>query len=190
MAQRNRNTLIVIFLLITGTVVGGIYLLNSFLGALAPDKITISKNEIKSSGGFINPITIEKLKVDSIGEEQRPVKYVIEYLTTCSIKQPGDKPPVALNKIKLNEPGLYTWSEEKVYIPILHYDLSRSRTDSIESIIWSGGQQYFDICPIKFEPGNWYFITFLEPQIVGAYIYVDNMGILKQYMVYSGVSPI
>ena len=164
--------------------------MHSFFSAFAPDKITITETEITSSSGFINPITIEKLKVDSIGDDQRPVKYIIEYLTTCSIKQVEGKPPVPLHKINLNTPGRYTWSEQNVYIPIVHEGLSRTRLDSSEGIIWSLGEQEFDICPMKIEPGNWYFVTFLDPQIVGAYIFIDRQGNLRQYMTYSGVSPI
>jgi len=190
MTGKARNITILITLLIAGIIGGGVYFFKSFFSAFAPAKITITETEILSSRGFVNPVTIEKLKVDSIGEDQRPVKYVIEYLTTCSVKQVVGKPPVALNRIKLDKPGRYTWSEEKVNIPVTHIELSRNRTDSIQGIIWSMGSHHFDICPIKFEQGNWYFVTFLDPQIVGAYIFIDNKGTLRQYMTYSGVSPI
>ena len=52
------------------------------------------------------------------------------------------------------------------------------------------GRQKFDTCPIKFEKGNWYFINFLDPSIIGIYVYIDEAGNLKQYTTYSGVSPI
>ena len=195
MPARKRNILILFVVLLVS---GWIYLLSSFftafsknaLSAFAPDEITISNSEIVSSRGFINPVTIEKLKVDSIGEDQRPVKYEIEYLATCAIKQTDGKPPVPLKKIELVKPGRYYWSEEKVSIPITHIELSRKRMDSIQGIIWSTGNQHFDICPIKFESGNWYFVTFLDPQIVGAYIFIGKNGKLQQFMTYSGVSPI
>jgi len=175
---------------VLGFVGGTVYLVKSFFSSFAADKISITKTEIISSRGFINPITIEKLRVDSIGKEQRPVKYVIEYLTTCSIKQVDGKPPVPLKKIKLDESGRYSWTEEKVNIPITHTELSRARMDSIQGIIWSNGRQTMDTCPIKFESGKWYFVTFLDPQIAGIYIYIDDKGDIRQYMVYSGVSPI
>lgn len=190
MTRSNRNTLIIISAIIVAVVVGGIYFIIRFFSALAPAEITITNTEISSSRGFINPITIEKLKVDSIGEEQRPVKYVIEYLTTCAIKQEAGKPPESLNKIKLNGPGRYTWSQQVVNIPITHEGTSRSRMDSMEGIIWSLGSQNLDLCPIKFETENWYFITFLDPQIVGAYIFINKKGELRQFMTYTGVSPI
>ena len=190
MTDRARNTLIITSLILLGFICGTIYLAKNFFSSFAPDKISITKNEITSSLGFINPITIEKLKVDSIGKEQRPVKYVIEYLTTCSIKQVARRPPVPLKQINLTESGRYSWSEENVNIPITHTELSRTRMDSVKGIIWSEGRQMLDVCPIKFESGNWYFVTFLDPQIVGIYIYVDDKGGLRQYMTYSGVSPI
>jgi hypothetical protein len=171
---------------------GGLYFFRSFFSAFAPADITVTKSEIRSSRSLINPITIEKLKVDSFGNEQRPIKYTIVYLTTCSIKQIDGKPPVGLKIIKLNETGHYGWSEENVNIPIAHYDgfSSRNRLDSIQDIIWSTGHKKMEVCPINFEKENWYFINFLEPGIVGIYIYVDKNGDLNQYTTYSGVSPI
>jgi hypothetical protein len=190
MDMRSKKSPRNIFFLLIAFACSAICILHGCISAFAPDKVTITKKEILSSRGFINPITIERLKVDSIGEEKRPVKYTIEYLTTCSIKQQEGKPPVALKEIRLYEPGRYIWSEQNANIPILHIDLKRSRLDSLQGIIWSTGSEEFDICPMKFEPGNWYFVTFLDPQIVGAYIFIDEKGNLKQYTSYSGVSPI
>jgi hypothetical protein len=189
MTKRARNILLVAAILVMLTFCG-LYFINIFFRAFAPDDITITQTEIQSPRGFVNPITIEKLKVDSIGEEQRPVKYTVEYVTTCGIKQKEGKPPVALKKIKLSEPGRYSWSEENVNIPIVHDDGYSKRIDSVQRIIWSNGHERFDICPLKFEKGNWYFINFLNPQIIGIYVYIDKDGNLKQYTTYSGVSPI
>jgi len=74
---------------------------NYFLISYAPPDVTVTKNEIISTGGFMEPVTIEKLKVDSLGKEKRPTKYTIQYVTTCSIKQKDGEPPVALKEIKL-----------------------------------------------------------------------------------------
>ncbi|HMK25656.1 MAG TPA: hypothetical protein VK483_06470 [Chitinophagaceae bacterium] len=186
---RRSKYLFIIFIIIL-IIAGAFYFITNFFRAFAPDNITISKTEIKSSNGFINPITIEKLRVDSIGEEHRPAKYTIVYLATCAIKQSEGKPPVPLKSIKLTHTGRYSWSEENVSIPMLHTELSRTRLDSSQGIIWSIGSQRFDICPIKFEPTNWYFVTFLDPQIVGIYIYIDDKGSIHKFAAYSGVSPI
>jgi hypothetical protein len=164
--------------------------LGNYLNSIAPDSITISENEIVSLRGLINVVTIEKLKVDSIGEEMWPVKYEIVYLTTCGIKQEQDKPPVPLHTIFLNKPGRYAWSEEEVHIPMSHFGLSRSRLDSSEGAIWATETKELEVCPLKFELDHWYFITFLDPQIVGAYVFIDNNNHLQQYTIYSGVSPI
>jgi hypothetical protein len=189
---KKTSTIFLIFLAIGLLVFIGLYFVRSFLASFAPDEIEISKTEISSSEGFVNPITIEKIKVDSFGKGQRPVKYSIEYLTTCSIKQEGGKPPVPLETIKLNEAGRYSWSEERVNIPIVHPDgySSRSRIDSMQGIIWSMDSKQLNTCPLKFRNGDWYFVNFLNPQIVGIYIYIDSSGTLKQYPAYSGVSPI
>ena len=195
MTARSRNIFISIILLIScGCIFLFISLFNYFtkknLTDLGSDKIVISEKTIISSHGFINPVTIEKLKIDSIGPEQRPVKYEIVYIATCAIKQANRIPPVTLKKIALDKPGEYSWSEEKVNIPIYHMGLLRKRMDTVQSIIWANGTQRFDTCPIKFEPGNWYFVTFLDPEIVGVYIFVENDGSFRQFMTYSRVSPI
>lgn len=189
---RKTSITLLIFFAIGLLVFVGLYFVRSFFSAFAPDEIKITETEISSSDGFINPITIEKLNVDSFGKEQTPVKYSIQYLTTCSIKQEGGKPPVPLKTIKLNEVGRYSWSEEKVNIPIVHPDgySSRSRMDSMQGIIWSMGSKQLESCPLKFEKGGWYFVNFLDPKIVGIYINMDSSGTLKQYPAYSGVSPI
>ena len=191
MTKKTAITLL-IFLTISLLVLVGFYFVHNFFIAFAPDEIKITKTEITSSDGFVNPITIEKLSVDSFGKEQRPVKYSIEYLTTCSIKQESGKPPVPLKSIKLTEVGRYSWSEKEISIPVIHDDgySSRSRIDSIQGMIWSMGSKQLETCPLRFEKGCWYFVNFLDPQIVGIYIYIDGSGALKQYPVYSGVSPI
>ena len=191
MTKKTSITLLVFFA-IGSLVFVGLYFARSFFSAFTPDDIKITETEIISSDGFVNPITIEKLIVDSLGKEQRPVKYSIEYITTCSIKQVGGKPPVPLEAIKLKEAGRYSWSEESVNIPILHPDeySSRSRLDSIQGIIWSIGSKQLETCPLRFEKAGWYFVNFLDPHIVGIYINIDSSGLLKQYPTFSVVSPI
>jgi len=138
----------------------------------------------------MNPITIEKLKVDSSGKEKRPVKYTIEYATTCTIKQKEGEQPVSLKEIKFNEPGRYSWSEENVNISIEHPDGFSKRIYLIEKPISSAELLKFATCPLKFEKGNWYFINFFDPFFIGVYIYVDKAGALWQYNVYSKALPI
>ena len=189
MTRRSRNILIFLSA-ITFLVLGGFYFSYRLLRSFAPPEITITPAEIKSSLGFINPITIEKLTVDSLGEEKRPVKYVITYISTCSIKQIDGKPPVSLKKIKFHETGRYSWSEEKVNIPITHEDGYSKRVDSVQTMKWSMGTKNFETCPFKFESGNWYFINVIDPRIVGIYVYIDRKGDIHQYTSYTGVSPI
>ena len=185
-----KTTILIILLVLVLLVGGGLYCGNKVLTAFRPAKINITKTEISSSEVFVNPITIEKLKVDSIGQDQRPVKYTIKYLTTCGIKQKSGKPPIPLNKIKLDESGRYGWTEEIVNIPVIHADGYSQRIDSAQRMIWSMGKQKFDICPLRFEKDTWYFINILDPQIIGVYVYIDDTGMIHQYTTYSGVSPI
>jgi hypothetical protein len=190
MRKRTRNIIIIVSLTLILLAAGVIYFLYTFFSAFAPNDITVTKTEIRSSYGFVNSITIERLKVDSFGAQQRPAKYTIEYFTTCSIKQEAGKPPIELKKVKLNESGRYSWSEEKVNIPIVHRDGYSPRHNESQRILLSTGKKGFDICPLKFEKETWYFIHFLDPQIVGIYLYIDKNDNLKQYPTYSGVSPI
>ena len=136
----------------------------------------------------MDPVTIEKLKVDSLGKDQRPVKYVIEYVTTCSIKQNEGEPPVALKQIELNEPGRYSWSGEDVDISIVHNDGFCKRSDSTQKFTLKMKQQKLDVCPLTLENENWYFINFQDPLITGVYVHFDTTGVLKQYVAYSGES--
>jgi len=130
----------------------------------------------------MDPLTIERLKVDSIGKENRPTKYTIEYVTTCSIKQKDGQAPVALKEVKLNEPGNYSWSEENVHISVVHPDGISKRIDSAQRVILSMGRENFDICPLNFEKETWYFINFQDPVFIGVYVYVDKMDTLHQYV--------
>ena len=154
-----------------------------------PPKVTVTKNEIIGSGGFMNSITIEKLKVDSFGKDKRPTNYTIEYLTTCFIKQKDGEPPVALKEIKLDESGRYIWSEEIAHISVAHAEGSSKRITSTQRIIVRAGLRKFDICPVKFENGNWYFLDFQDPVFIGIYLYVDENGTIHQYDAYSGELP-
>ena len=169
---------------------GAYYFGHFFSDRYLPPNIIVTKNEIISSGGFMNPITIEKLKVVTFGKEKRPTKYTIEYITTCFIKQRDGEPPVALKEIKLNESGRYIWSEENVHISIVHPEGFSKRIDSTQRLILSSGSQKFDICPLKFENGNWYFLNFQDPVLIGVYIYVDETGIIHQYAAYGGALPV
>lgn len=72
----------------------------------------------------------------------------------------------------------------------MHDDGYSDRKTSPERYSWSMGEVFFDICPLKFENENWYFIHYHDPQIVGVYVYIDKAGVLHQYTTYTGVSPI
>jgi hypothetical protein len=169
---------------------GAYYFGHFFSDRYLPPNIIVTKNEIISSGGFMNPITIEKLKVVTFGKEKRPTKYTIEYVTTCTIKQKDGEPPVALKEIKLNEPGRYSWTEENVDISISHPEGLSKRIDSTQRLILSTGHELFDTCPLKFENDNWYFVNFQDPVITGIYVYADNNGVIHQYVALSGISPV
>ena len=136
----------------------------------------------------MDPVTIEKLRPDSLGKGGRPVRYFVEYVARCTIKQ-IDGAPVALKQIQLNEPGRYRWSGEKVNIPIIHNDGFSKRSDSARKLTFAPQGQKLAVCPVKLENGNWYFLNFGDPVIIGVYIHIDLGGVFKQYIAYSGSSP-
>jgi hypothetical protein len=166
-----------------------LYFLYSFFSAFSPTKVSISESSISSSVSLINPIYIERIRVDSIGEQGYPVRYQIEYITVCSITQVGGKPPKGVREISLKSPGRYTWKEGIVNSPALHEGIHRSVSDTIYNTIWSESTN-LNVCPLTFERNNWYFIKFGDPTLVGTYIHLDNDGKMHQFNVYSGVSPI
>jgi hypothetical protein len=96
---RTAKTIIIILSVIALVVIGGLYFLQSFFSAFAPPKVTITKDYISTNSDFINGVTIEKIKVDSIGSEKYPIKYTVTYWTSCSIDHPQNKPPDPPDKI-------------------------------------------------------------------------------------------
>ncbi len=167
--------------------IGALYYFNKFLKALAPPEITITQEYISTNYSFINGVIIEKLTVDSMGNEDYPVKYVVTYRTRCSIVRPVDKSP---KKIKFKEEGRYTWNEENVNIPFTHEGMERESTDSAKRVPLIFGEQQFATCPIKFERGQWYFFIIGDPRTTGIFFRIDENGKEHQYYIESGVCPI
>jgi hypothetical protein len=85
---RKIKTTIIIISAIALIVIGGLYFLKSFFSAFAPPKVTVTKNFISTNRDFINGVTIEKIQVDSIGENEYPIKYTVLYTTSCKIHHP------------------------------------------------------------------------------------------------------
>lgn len=161
------------------------YVGNFFSHSYLPPEITITRTQISSRGGFTDPVTIEKLLVDSFGKEGRPVSYTIELLVTCTIKHKKEAQTAALNEIKLDKAGSYNWTMENVHIPILHLDSLSERTCLTKNAMVAAGKEGIDICPIKFENDSWYFVSFGDPVFIGIYIHIDTAGIMLQYPAYS-----
>lgn len=187
---RRTKTIAIILSVILLLVFGGLYFLYSFFSAFAPPKVTITENYISTNRDFINGVTIEKIKVDSIGSENYPVRYTVTYWTSCGIDHPKNNPPDPPDKIYFKKEGKYWWTEEYVNISFIHEGLSRQTTDSTNRLLWSIGEKRFKTCPMKFEKEQWYFITIGDPQVTGIFFYLDNTGKEHQYFLPSGVSPI
>jgi hypothetical protein len=187
--MKKKLTIIVIsfiFLVIAGV----LFKYCSFFGAFAPAKVVITKKYISTNRSFINGVTIEKIRVDSIGADQLPAKYTVTYLASCHIIHPDDRPPEPPAKIWFNREGKYWWNEEHVNIPFIHERFSRRSIDTTGRLPRSFGTEKFKTCPLTFQNDQWYFFTISDPQIVGVFFHIDKEGNTRYYRMESGVSPI
>lgn len=178
------------FSLIALVIIGGLYFLYSFFSAFAPPEIKITKAYISTNRGFINGISIEKIHVDLIGEKNYPVKYTVIYTTSCNIHHPEGRPPDPPDRIEFHKPGKYSWDEDTVKVSYVHDGLSRTPLDTTNRLWWLSKFGRHAVCPIKFERGQWYFITMGNPQVTGIFFYIGKSGEEYQYFLESGVSPI
>jgi hypothetical protein len=182
--------LIVVGSIIIVLIGGGLFLLNQFLSALAPPTIEINTHYITTDRDFINGVTIEKIRVDSVGNEGYPVKYTTTYTTSCNIQHPKNKPPDPPSKIEFNKPGKYSWDEDTVKVDHVHIGLSRQSMSASDKLWWLNKFGKHPVCPLKFIPEQWYFFTDFDRKLTGIFFYLDKEGKEHQYYLESGVSPI
>jgi len=188
--SRIAKIIVIIISAITLLIVGVHYFLKSFFSAFAPPKVTVTKDFISTNRGFINGLTIEKIGVDSMGNNNYPIKYTVLYSTSCHIHHPTTKPPTPPNKIEFHKPGKYSWDEDTIKVRYIHNGLSRQSVDTTTKLWWLNKFGDYPVCPIKFEQEQWYFITIGDPQVTGIFYYIDETGEEHQYFLASGVSPI
>jgi hypothetical protein len=98
--SRTSKLILIIGSAIILVIIGGLYFLKTFFSAFAPPKVTVTKDFISTNRDFINGVTIEKIRVDSMGDTNYPVKYTVLYSTSCNIHHPTDKPPNSPSKIE------------------------------------------------------------------------------------------
>jgi hypothetical protein len=188
----NRKTKINIFfisiLLVIG--IGGIYLLFSFLKALAPPKVLVSRNSIRSSNGFQNGFAIQKLSVDSIGGNQYPVKYTVVYSTSCKFYNSEGSYVPSPNYVEFDKNGLYSWDEDTGHLRYDYTEMTKRDLDSLNSLWRLRRVGKHSTCPIEIVEGQWYLFTVDDPRVTGIFYHIDSLGKEVQYFVPSGVSPI
>ncbi len=189
MSRRSR-VIVISISIITLLIAGGLYFLKSFFSAFAPPKVTVTKNFITTNRNFINGVTIEKIKVDSIGSDNYPIKYIVVYTTSCNIHHVANEPPNSPRKIEFYKPGTYSWDEDTIKVRYVHSGLSRQSLDTFNNLWWLNKFGEHPICPIEFEHEQWYFITIGDPQITGIFFYIDKDNKEHQYYLKSGISPI
>lgn len=168
----------------------GQYFLKSYFSTFAPPKVTVTKDFISTNRDFINGVRIEKIKVDSMGDNSYPIKYTVLYTTSCNIHHPTNNPPNPPSKIEFYKPGKYSWDEDTIKLRYIHNGLSRQLLDTTNKRWWLNKFGDYPVCPIKFEQEQWYFITIGNPQVTGIFFYIDKSGQEYQYFLASGISPI
>jgi hypothetical protein len=183
------KTVVVILTAILLVSLGGLISCVNF-SAFAPPKLTMTKDYISTNRDFINGVTIEKIRVDSIGDTGYPIKYTTVYTTSCNIHHPTNRPPEPPSKIEFNKPGKYSWDEDTVNVRYIHSGLSRESLDSTNKLWWLNKFGNYPVCPLKFEKEQWYFITIGDAQVTGIFFYIDKLNKEHQYFLPSGVSPI
>lgn len=183
-----------VWVIIIGSIIvfitAALLFINYFFSAFAPPQIKITSEFITTNHDFVNGIAIEKITVNSIGEDFYPVKYTMTYRTTCSIKHPIGKPPSPPDKIYFYEKGAYAWWEEHKTRTFIHQGLGRTQLKVEENNELNLKHNTYATCPLQFEREQWYFFTIGDPQVTGIFFYIDKNGNEKQYYLESGVSPI
>jgi len=188
--SRKSKTILILASAIILLIFGGLYFLKTFFSAFAPPKVTVTKDYISTNRDFINGITIEKINVDSMGDNNYPLKYTVVYATSCNIQHPTTKPPSPPGKIEFYKPGKYSWDEDTINVSYVHTALTRQSLDTTNRLWWLKKFGKHPICPMKFDKEQWYFITIRDPQVTGIFFYIDKSGKEHRYFLASGVSPI
>lgn len=176
-----------IFIILIG---GGLFLFSQILTIFASPKIKITTDYISTNYDFINGLTIEQIKVDSMGQNGIPIMYTVDYWTSCHIDYPKGRPPEPPDKIYFNKKGKYWWTEEKVELKFIHKGLSREPLNNTNRVSFSMGDERFQTCPLEFSPEQWYFFRVGDPKVTGIFFLIDKEGELHQYFLGSGISPI
>lgn len=187
---KSKATILIILSVILLLIAGGLYFLYSFFSAFAPPKVTITKTGITTNQDFINGVTIEKINVDSMSNDGYPIKYTVTYATSCIIQHSGNKPPNPPDKIQFYEPGKYFWDEDTIQIRYELMGLGRHPLEKTSEPWWLNKFGKHPVCPLKFEPEQWYLFTIGDPQVTGIFFYIDSTGKEHQYFLPSGISPI
>ena len=185
-----KKILITVSTIIIVLIVFGFVLMRQFLSAFAPPKIEITKECISTNRNFINGLIIEQIKIDSMSQNGIPIRYTVNYWTSCNIDHPEGRSPKPPNKICFNKNGKYWWTEEKVNIQFIHKGLRRESLENNNRIHWSVGSERLPTCPLEFQKEQWYFIRFRDPKVTGIFFHIDNEGVEHQHYLVSGVSPI
>lgn len=189
MLKRNKiiifaSSIILIF------IVGGLIFVKQFFNAFAPPKIEINTEYISTDRNFINGLTIEMIRADSIGENGYPIEYTTFYTTTCNIQHSKNDPPNPPSKIFFNEISKYTWDVDTISVKYIHNSFSRELKSSSDNPFMFEKYREYPTCPLKFEAEQWYFFTIGDPQVTGIFFFIEKKGKDHQYILKSGLSPI
>jgi len=189
--MKGRYTLIgLVVVFVFGLLGAAFFFVNSFFSSFRPPDIKVSRDRISSNRGLVNGVEIEKLIVDSIGEQGYPVKYSTIYSTSCNIRNQIGKTPRFPNEIELYREGNYEWVQDSSLRKYRHFGLTRELLSPERKLWWLEEFGKSAVCPLDLIPNQWYFIRVGDPMVTGIYFIIDRTGKEKQYFVASGVSPI
>jgi hypothetical protein len=188
--EKTLRTVTITLFVIQLLFIGGLYFLSFFFRAFAPPSVVLTRDYISTSGSFVNGITIEKIRVDSMGAEGYPTAFTVLYATSCWIHGPANEPSDSPGKIEFNKPGKYSWYEDTVRIQYKLGASSRISLDATGKAWWLNHFGDHPLCPIKFQKGQWYCIDIHDPRVIAIFFYVNESGEEHEYYVGSGISPI
>ena len=136
---------------------------------------SVNINYIKSSCGLTNGIRFEELIISPGDSYKIPVKYRIKMIFECF--NPGSDTVQTYwpKTLYFNKPnGHYLWKVDSTsdFGTWTRRGYTGEPDDSTKSFNFISGQSY-RICPVKFKPNTWYFISFFDQRYV-AYLFVDK----------------
>ncbi|HMU68468.1 MAG TPA: hypothetical protein PK511_08460 [Chitinophagales bacterium] len=167
-----------------------------------PCNVEINERYIKASCGLTNGAYFEELLVDSMLEEGIPAKYRILSQFECSYQSDDEIRKEWPNKLYFKKTNdHYVWradtldqirlaAETGYGRDLFKVDTLTGDTIAVNMGYFVFNEASYTSCPVPFKPKTWYFLSIMQPDLLGVYLYVDEHKHFHVYEQESGVSPI